>query len=117
MSSPSGVSVQAVMVNKTDRALLELRMEPEDLYQTFQNIVDNVNRAFVVYREEQPPMGDVVVKLVHLSCSQGHRGAGASPSYFRAKAWRTLDKSTVCYSANTEKHLSNRTTSYLSIIC
>uniref|UniRef100_A0AAQ5Z2Q0 Elongation factor 2 n=1 Tax=Amphiprion ocellaris TaxID=80972 RepID=A0AAQ5Z2Q0_AMPOC len=32
-----------LMMNKMDRALLELQLEPEDLYQTFQRIVESVN--------------------------------------------------------------------------
>uniref|UniRef100_A0A8C8GG36 Elongation factor 2 n=1 Tax=Oncorhynchus tshawytscha TaxID=74940 RepID=A0A8C8GG36_ONCTS len=32
-----------LMMNKMDRALLELQLEPEDLFQTFQRIVENVN--------------------------------------------------------------------------
>jgi len=32
-----------LFMNKMDRALLELQLEPEDLYQTFQRIVESVN--------------------------------------------------------------------------
>ncbi|KAH0625965.1 hypothetical protein JD844_034361 [Phrynosoma platyrhinos] len=32
-----------LMMNKMDRALLELQLQPEELYQTFQRIVENVN--------------------------------------------------------------------------
>nr|XP_048706455.1 elongation factor 2-like isoform X1 [Caretta caretta]XP_048706457.1 elongation factor 2-like isoform X1 [Caretta caretta]XP_048706458.1 elongation factor 2-like isoform X1 [Caretta caretta] len=32
-----------LMMNKMDRALLELQLEPEELYQTFQRIVESVN--------------------------------------------------------------------------
>ncbi|XP_067110107.1 elongation factor 2b-like [Osmerus mordax] len=51
-----------LMMNKMDRALLELQLEPEDLYQTFQRIVENVNVIICTYgEEEEGPMGCIVV--------------------------------------------------------
>ena len=38
-----------LFMNKMDRALLELQLEPEDLYQTFQKIVENVNVIIATY--------------------------------------------------------------------
>lgn len=48
-----------LMMNKMDRALLELQLEPEDLYQTFQRIVESVNVIISTYEEdeENPLMG------------------------------------------------------------
>ncbi|XP_006879215.1 PREDICTED: elongation factor 2-like [Elephantulus edwardii] len=46
-----------LMMNKIDRALLELQLEPEELYQTFQRIVENVNVIISTYGEgESGPM-------------------------------------------------------------
>jgi len=50
-----------LFLNKMDRALLELQLEQEDLYQTFQRIVENVNVIIATYGEEDGPMGDCQV--------------------------------------------------------
>eukprot|EP01137_Pigoraptor_chileana_P031525 Opistho-2@19440 len=51
-----------LMMNKMDRALLELQLDMEDLYQTFQRIVENVNVIIATYGEgEEGPMGDIQV--------------------------------------------------------
>jgi elongation factor 2 len=50
-----------LFMNKMDRALLELQLEPEDLYQTFQRIVENVNVIIATYNDEEGPMGDITV--------------------------------------------------------
>lgn len=50
-----------LMMNKMDRALLELQLEPEDLYQTFQRIVESINVIISTYAQEDSPMGDVQV--------------------------------------------------------
>jgi len=50
-----------VFMNKMDRALLELQLEQEDLYQTFQRIVESVNVIIATYADEDGPMGDVQV--------------------------------------------------------
>jgi len=47
--------------NKMDRALLELQLEPEDLYQTFNRIVENVNVIIATYSDEEGPMGNIQV--------------------------------------------------------
>merc|ERR1719391_1530971 len=45
-----------------DRALLELQLEPEDLYQTFQRIVENVNVIIATYGEDEGgPMGNIMI--------------------------------------------------------
>uniref|UniRef100_A0A4W4HEH7 Tr-type G domain-containing protein n=1 Tax=Electrophorus electricus TaxID=8005 RepID=A0A4W4HEH7_ELEEL len=54
-----------LMMNKMDRALLELQLEPDELYQTFQRIVENVNVIISTYGEgEHGPMGNIMVDPV-----------------------------------------------------
>jgi elongation factor 2 len=50
-----------VFMNKMDRALLELQLEQEDLYQTFQRIVESVNVIIATYSDEEGPMGNIQV--------------------------------------------------------
>ncbi|XP_071953226.1 elongation factor 2b-like [Antedon mediterranea] len=50
-----------VFMNKMDRALLELQLEMEDLYQTFQRIVESVNVIIATYSDEDGPMGNIQV--------------------------------------------------------
>ena len=53
-----------VFMNKMDRALLELQLEQEDLYQTFQRIVESVNVIIATYSTEyEGPMGNIQVCL------------------------------------------------------
>eukprot|EP01068_Selenidium_serpulae_P015908 Selendium_serpulae@DN6252_c1_g1_i26.p1 len=47
-------------VNKVDRALLELQMESEDVYQTFNRTIENVNVIISTYNDEL--IGDVQVQ-------------------------------------------------------
>ena len=49
-----------LFMNKMDRALLELQLEKEDLYQKFSRIVENVNVIIQTYGEDTP-MGDIQV--------------------------------------------------------
>jgi len=51
-----------LMMNKMDRALLELQLDAEELYQTFNRIVENVNVIVATYSDEDGPMGNVQVK-------------------------------------------------------
>lgn len=54
-----------LMMNKMDRALLELQLEPERLYQTFQRIVESVNVIISTYGEDDGgPMGSIFVSSV-----------------------------------------------------
>ncbi|CEL92355.1 unnamed protein product [Vitrella brassicaformis CCMP3155] len=46
-------------VNKVDRALLELQMDGEEIFQTFQRTIENVNVVIATYKDEL--MGDVQV--------------------------------------------------------
>jgi elongation factor 2 len=50
-----------LFMNKMDRALLELQLEPESLYQTFQRIVENVNVIIATYGDDDGPMGKIMV--------------------------------------------------------
>ncbi len=50
-----------LFMNKMDRALLELQLEQEDLYQTFQRIVESVNVIIATYSTEDGPMGCIQV--------------------------------------------------------
>jgi len=50
-----------LFMNKMDRALLELQLEKEDLYQTFQRIVESVNVIVATYADEEGPMGNIQV--------------------------------------------------------
>jgi elongation factor 2 len=61
-----------VFMNKMDRALLELQLDQEDLYQTFQRIVENVNVIIATYGDEEGPMGNIQV-----SPSTGNVGFGS----------------------------------------
>jgi elongation factor 2 len=50
-----------LFMNKMDRALLELQLGQEELYQTFQRIVENVNVIIATYSDDSGPMGEVSV--------------------------------------------------------
>merc|ERR1719283_219118 len=51
-----------LMMNKMDRALLELQLDAEDLYQTFNRIVENVNVIVATYADDDGPMGNIQVR-------------------------------------------------------
>uniref|UniRef100_A0AAQ5Z2D8 Tr-type G domain-containing protein n=1 Tax=Amphiprion ocellaris TaxID=80972 RepID=A0AAQ5Z2D8_AMPOC len=54
-----------LMMNKMDRALLELQLKPDELYQTFQRIVENVNVIISTYGEDEGgPMGNIMIDPV-----------------------------------------------------
>lgn len=57
-------------MKKMDRALLELQLEPEELYQAVQRVVENVNVIISTYGEsEAGPMGNIMVtKTLKLCC-------------------------------------------------
>lgn len=48
-----------LMVNKVDRALLELQLPPEEMYQSFSRAIESVNVIIATYND--PVMGDVQV--------------------------------------------------------
>merc|ERR1719273_59954 len=58
-------------MNKMDRALLELQLEQEDLYQTFQRVVENVNVIIATYADDDGPMGIVRVDPANASVGFG----------------------------------------------
>merc|ERR1719367_1197924 len=45
-----------------DRALLELQLGQEEMFQTFNRIVESVNVIVGTYADEDGPMGDIQVK-------------------------------------------------------
>merc|ERR1711993_7601 len=50
-----------LFMNKMDRALLELQLEQEDLYQTFARIVESTNVIVATYGDDEGPMGVITV--------------------------------------------------------
>jgi len=48
-----------LFVNKVDRCILELQMEPEDMYGRFRHAIENVNVIIATYNDDK--MGDVMV--------------------------------------------------------
>ena len=57
-----------LFMNKMDRALLELQLEMEDLYQTFQRIVESINVIIATYADDDGPMGNIQVRIFYLCC-------------------------------------------------
>lgn len=50
-----------LFMNKMDRALLELQLEKEDLYQTLARIVESTNVIVATYADDDGPMGNIQV--------------------------------------------------------
>ena len=50
-----------LFMNKMDRALLELQLDKDDLYNTFERIVENVNVIIATYGDDEGPMGKIQV--------------------------------------------------------
>uniref|UniRef100_A0A0N4Z6Y8 Tr-type G domain-containing protein n=1 Tax=Parastrongyloides trichosuri TaxID=131310 RepID=A0A0N4Z6Y8_PARTI len=50
-----------LFMNKMDRALLELQLGQEELYQTFQRIIENINVIIATYGDDDGPMGAIMV--------------------------------------------------------
>jgi len=61
-----------LFMNKMDRALLELQLEQEEFYQTFQRIVENVNVIVATYCDDDGPMG-----VVRVDVNNGSVGFGS----------------------------------------
>jgi len=61
-----------LFMNKMDRALLELQLDQEELYQTFQRIVENVNVIVATYCDDDGPMG-----IVRVDVNNGSVGFGS----------------------------------------
>ena len=53
-----------LFMNKLDLAILTLQMAAEDMYQTFQRIIENVNVIVSTYAEEDGPMGNIQVNSI-----------------------------------------------------
>eukprot|EP00699_Malawimonas_sp_californiana_P002202 EC716775.1.p1 GENE.EC716775.1~~EC716775.1.p1 ORF type:complete len:235 (+),score=86.86 EC716775.1:38-742(+) len=51
--------IPVLMVNKLDRAFLELQLDPESAYLSFSKSIDSVNQVITTYRDEV--MGDLLV--------------------------------------------------------
>lgn len=54
-------------MNKMDRALLELQLDKEDLYQTLQRIVESINVIVATYADDDGPMGNIQVSAIYFS--------------------------------------------------
>lgn len=50
-----------LFMNKMDRALLELQLGQEELFQTFQRIIENINVIIATYGDDDGPMGAIMV--------------------------------------------------------
>lgn len=55
-----------LFMNKMDLALLTLQLDPEDMFQAFTRIVENVNVIIATYSDESGPMGDIKVIILIL---------------------------------------------------
>ena len=51
-----------VFLSGMDTALLEFQEKPEGLYQTFKEIVENINDIIHTYSEKDGPTGEVMVR-------------------------------------------------------
>ena len=61
-----------IFMNKMDRALLELQLEQEELYQNFQRIMENVNVIVAIYCDDDDgPICVVCVDVVNGSVGFG----------------------------------------------
>jgi elongation factor 2 len=60
-----------LFMNKMDRALLELQLGQEELFLTFQRIVENVNVIIATYADDDGPMGIIRVDPANASVGFG----------------------------------------------
>ena len=60
-----------LFMNKMDRALLELQLDQEEMYLTFQRIIEDVNIIISTYAEDDGPMGAVQVNPTKASVGFG----------------------------------------------
>lgn len=61
-----------LFMNKMDRALLELQLEKEDLYQTLQRIVESINVIVATYADDEGPMGNIQVRACRFTIVMIH---------------------------------------------
>jgi len=47
-----------LMINKIDRAILELQVNGEEMYQNFLRVIENVNVIVATYEDEKSGMGE-----------------------------------------------------------
>lgn len=84
-----------LMMNKMDRALLELQLEPDELYQTFQRIVENVNVIISTYGEDESgPMGSIMVKYHRCPEADKKGSSSLDPMFYlcssdRSRHWNS----------------------------
>ena len=81
-------------MNKMDRALLELQLEQEELFLTFQKIVENVNVIIATYADDEGPMG--VVRVDPSNASVGF-GSGLHGWAFTLKQFAELVSDSLGY--------------------
>ena len=60
-----------LFMNKMDRALLELQLQQEDLYQTFARISESINVIIATYSDDSGPMGDIKIDPSKGNCGFG----------------------------------------------
>ena len=83
-----------LFMNKMDRALLELQLEQEELFLTFQKIVENVNVIIATYADDEGPMG--VVRVDPSNASVGF-GSGLHGWAFTLKQFAELVSDSLGY--------------------
>ena len=71
-----------LFMNKMDRALLELQLQQEDLFQTFQRIVENVNVIIATYGDDSGPMGELQVRINKVLFFQNYGKFIGQPNVF-----------------------------------
>ena len=55
-----------LMINKLDRAVFELQLTAEEIYQSVCRIIENVNVILATYGGEDGVMGDIMVCYISL---------------------------------------------------
>ena len=82
-----------LFMNKMDRALLELQLGQEELFQTFKRVVDNINVIVATYGEEQGPMGAIMVdpSVGNVGFGSGLHGWAFTLKHFAEIGAKTFD--------------------------
>lgn len=55
------------MINKLDRAIFEVQLTAEEIYQSVSRIIENVNVILATYGGESGVMGDIMVSHLIIS--------------------------------------------------
>jgi len=79
-------------MNKMDRALLELQLQQEDLFQTFQRIVENVNVIIATYGDDNGPMGELQVSKKKTVVFSDHGKFIGQPNVFSFHAHTVVQR-------------------------